>query len=95
MKQLAQNNKTAKSILIVSIIIFVYWNLVHNFDMYRYAVLGAIYEMTALLMVAATYILPLFLVVLALANKFRINTKYYISLGIWVLTFVLLRVVYN
>ncbi len=95
MKNIAQNNQAAKAILIVSCFILLYWNFAHNFDVYKYAVAGALYEMTALFVVAATYILPLFILVVALINKFRINNKYYISLGLLALTIILLFTIYS
>ena len=60
MKSIAQNNTTATVILTVSCFILLYWNFVQNFDVYKYAVVGALYELSALLVVAATYLLPLF-----------------------------------
>jgi len=95
MKNIAQNNKAANAILIVSFLILLYWNFAHNIDVYKYAVVGAVYEMSALLVVAATYILPLFILVIAFINKFRINSKYYIALGLLALTIILLLTIYN
>ena len=95
MKNIAHNNQAAKVILIVSFLILLYWNFAHNLDVYKYAVVGALYEMSALLVVAATYILPLFIMVIALINKFRINSKYYVSLALLVLTITLLLTIYN
>ena len=95
MKNVAQNNKAANVILIVSCFILFYWNFVHNFDVYKYIVVGALYEMSALLVLAATYILPLFILVVAFISKFRINSKYYIALCLLALTIILLLTVYN
>ena len=95
MKNIAQNNQTAKAILIVSCFILLYWNFVHNFDVYKYIIMGALYEMSALLVLAATYILPLFMVILILISKFNLNKKYYIALGILALTIILLFTIYN
>lgn len=95
MKNVAQNNKAANVILIASCFILFYWNFVHNFDVYKYIVVGALYEMSALLVLAATYILPLFILVMALVNKFSLNKKYYIALIILVLTITLLFTIYN
>nr|WP_298000831.1 hypothetical protein [uncultured Flavobacterium sp.] len=95
MKNIAQNNKAATAILIVSCFILLYWNFAHNIDVYKYAVVGALYEMSALLVLAATYILPLFIIILILISKFNLNKKYYIALGVLVLTFILLHTVYS
>jgi len=95
MKNIAQNNKVANVILIASILILLYWNFAHNIDVYKYAVVGALYEMSALLVVAATYILPLFILLIAFINKFLINSKYYIALGLLALTIILLLTIYS
>ncbi|SEH86118.1 hypothetical protein SAMN02927937_01814 [Paenimyroides aquimaris] len=95
MKNIAQNSKAANVILIVSCFILFYWNFVHNFDVYKYIVVGALYEMSALLVLAATYILPLFILVMALVSKVNLNKKYYIALVILVLTITLLFTIYN
>ncbi|WLD24077.1 hypothetical protein NU10_01405 [Flavobacterium dauae] len=95
MKNIAQNNKAANIILTASCFILLYWNFAHNFDVYKYIVVGALYEISALLVLAATYILPLFILIVALANKFYINKKFYTALGILALTIILLFTVYN
>lgn len=95
MKNIAQNNQSANAILTASFLILLYWNLAHNIDVYKYAVVGALYEMTALLVVAATYILPLFILVVAFISKFRIDSKYYIALCLLTLTIILLLTIYN
>lgn len=95
MKNIALNNKAATSILIVSFFILLYWNFAHNIDVYKYAVVGALYEMSALLVLAATYILPLFIVILILISKFNLNKKYYIALAVLVLSILLLHTIYS
>lgn len=95
MKNIAQNNQAANAILIASIFILLYWNFAHNIDVYKYAVVGALYEMTSLLVVAATFILPVIILIVAFINKFRINNKYYIALCVLGLTIILLLTIYN
>lgn len=95
MKNIAQNNQAANAILIVSFLILLYWNFAHNIDVYKYAVAGALYEMSTLLVAAATYTLPLFILIVAFINKFRINSKYYIALSILALTITLLFTIYS
>lgn len=95
MKNIARNNQAANTILIVSFFILLYWNFVHNFDMYQYAVAGALYEMSALLVAAGTFILPLFILIVALVSKFKLNVKYYIALSVLAITITLLFTVYN
>ncbi len=95
MKNIAQNKKTANAILIVSFLILLYWNFAHNIDVYKYAVVGALYEISALLFAAGTFILPLFILIVALVSKFNLNKKYYIALGILALTITLLFTIYS
>ncbi|SFN84816.1 hypothetical protein SAMN05421741_11232 [Paenimyroides ummariense] len=95
MKNIAQNKKTANAILTVSFLILLYWNIAHNIDVYKYIVVGALYEMSALLVAAGTFILPLFILIVALVSKFNLNKKYYIALGILALTITLLFTIYN
>lgn len=95
MKNIAHNNQAAKIVLIVSFLILLYWNFAHNIDVYKYGVVGALYEMTSLLVVAATFILPLIILIVAFINKFRINNKYYIALCLLGLTIILLLTIYN
>src|SRR5690606_37351460 len=95
MKNIAQKSKAANVILIVSCFILFYWNFVHNFVVYKYIVVGALYEMSALLVLAATYILPLFILVVAVISKFIINKKNYLALVILALTITLLFTIYK
>ncbi len=95
MKNIAQNKKTANAILTVSFLILLYWNIALNIDVYKYIVVGALYEMSALLVAAGTFILPLFILIVALVSKFNLNKKYYIALGILALTITLLFTIYN
>lgn len=95
MKNIAQNKKTANAILIVSFLILLYWNFAHNIDVYKYAVVGALYEISALLVAAGTFILPMFILIVALVSKFNLNKKYYIALGILALTITLLFTIYS
>lgn len=95
MKNIAQNKKTANAILTVSFLILLYWNIANNIDVYKYIVVGALYEMSALLVAAGTFILPLFILIVALVSKFNLNKKYYIALGILVLTIILLFTIYS
>jgi len=95
MNTVAQNKKYAVMILFIGLAVFLYWIGVHSFNVYDNAVMGAVYEMTALLTLAATFILPVFILVLAGTNRFRIHPVHYISLGILVITILMLFTVFN
>jgi len=95
MNTVAQNRKYALMGLFIGLAVLLYWISVHSFNVYDYAVMGAVYEMTALLTLAATFILPVFILVLAITNRFRIHPVHYISLGILCITILLLLTVFN
>lgn len=95
MKSIAQNSTTATIILTVSCFILLYWILAQNFDVYKYAVVGALYELSAILVVAATYLIPLFIVMVIFISKFNLNKKYYIALAVLALTILLLHTIYS
>lgn len=95
MNKVAQNQKLANIVLITSLFFSIYWIGVHLINVYSWAFVGAIYEILWLPALVIIYVLPVLLLLLAFMNKFRINTKYYISLGILVLTIILLFTVFN
>lgn len=69
----------------ISVILLLYWFMTKTINIYDYAVLGAIYELTSLLAVAATFLLPIFSIVVWGKSKFPKEFKYilpiFISIG--------------
>ena len=94
MYKLALNKSFANLILIVSILLFLYWNLVQNFDVYRFVFLGALFEMTSIISIIAVFSIPLFLLIFIGINKFKVLKQYYFALGIFLVLITLLFTIY-
>ncbi len=60
-----------KALLIVSIIISVYWWSAKSLNVYKYAFLGAIFELLWLLMIAAVFIGPVISILLFVRDKYN------------------------
>ena len=66
-------------VFIVSIIVPLFWYIGQTINVYRYAWLGALFELLSLPMLAALFILPVFSFVLLIKNKFRPRSLYLYS----------------
>ncbi len=64
-----------------------YWILGNTFDVYTYAITGAIFEMLWILMVPMLFIVPIVSLIAAIMNKFRKSYLYFISIVINLGTF--------
>lgn len=95
MNTIVQKKKYALMILIITLTVSLYWIAGNSFNVYDSIVLGAVYEMTSLLTLAATFALPVCILVLAISNKFRLHPLYYIALGILIITISLMFTVFN
>ena len=94
MQKLAENKRFANITLFVSISLFLYWNVVQNFDMYRFVILGALFEMTSIISVIAVFLIPLFLIVFIGVNKLKVLKQFYFALLILVILIALLFTIY-
>jgi hypothetical protein len=65
------NPVTNKALLIVSIITSVYWWSAKSLNVYKYAFLGAIFELLWLLMIAAVFIGPVISILLFVRDKYN------------------------
>lgn len=91
MKSLAYNKAVAKVFLIISFFCFTYWIGAYLIgDIYRWALLGAIFEILWLPALAVMYLLPAFLLLLAMWNRFKIHKYYYFGLVILLVAIALL-----
>lgn len=96
MKNIAHNQVFANVVLIVSLFCSLYWAGVFLIeDVYAWALVGAVYEILWLPGLAVIYLLPVFILILAIVNKFKINSKYYIGLGLLALIITLLFTVFT
>ena len=79
------SQKFPKLIFLLSLVIPAYWFLVNSFDIYKWAVLGAIHELLAIPLLIGMIILPIVTIVLCIKNKFQ-NNLLNIALAIFLLT---------
>ncbi|WP_121666061.1 hypothetical protein [Mesonia aquimarina] len=71
-----------KILTLVSVILLLYWLVTKTINIYDYVVLGAIYELTSLIAVAATFLLPIFSLVIWGKSKFSKGLKYFLPIFI-------------
>lgn len=95
MKKIVQIRQLANIVLITSLFFSLYWIGVFFVDVYKWAFIGAVYEILWLPGLVVIYCLPVLILLFAVLNKFRINIKYYISLGILALTIILIFTVFG
>lgn len=70
-------NKNSKILITVSFIILIYWIMTKIIDVYKYPILGAVYEITSLIFLILTFVVCILTIVFWAKNKFSID-KYYI-----------------
>lgn len=87
--------KAINLFFIISLLVCAYWITVQNVNVYDYVIVGAIFEMTSILFLGALFSIPLLVVYLAVRNKLKISSKYYISFFLTILTIFVLFTVYN
>ena len=68
---LFKNSVINKALFIVSIITIVYWWSAKSLNVYKYAFLGAIFELLWLLMIAAVFIGPVISILLFVRDKYN------------------------
>jgi len=95
MKKLAENKSFASLTLVISTLLFLYWNLVQNFDVYRIGIIGAAFEMTSIVSILAVFALSFFLIFFLIFNKFKVLKQYYFALAIVSLLIILLFTIYS
>ncbi|KYG77155.1 hypothetical protein [Roseivirga echinicomitans] len=85
--------KTAKIIFILSILTAIFWCLGQFVDVYYFAVVGAIFEILWLPMIAMLFVLPIFSLVLWAKEKFNPKSLHLYSFLILLATglFLMLR----
>jgi len=75
-----KNTKTGKIIFRLSLLASVLWCLSHIINVYSFALLGAIFEILWLPMLAALFFLPIISLVLWVKEKFNIRSLYLYSI---------------
>ena len=82
--------KKSVIVFIASIIVPLFWYLGQVINVYRYAWLGALFEILSLPMLAALFILPVFSFVLLIKNKFSPRSLYLYSFIISIVSMLLI-----
>lgn len=68
------NKKVSLAVFILSWIVTLFWLLGNLFDVYQFAVTGALFEILWLPILALTFILPLVAIVLFIQDKFSFKS---------------------
>lgn len=76
----------SKITLILTLAITVFWLLVHTADPYRFAVVGAFYEILWLPGLLLLHLLPVFSLVMLIREKFSFRSLYFYALLISLMT---------
>lgn len=85
-----KNSSKSKIILLLSILVFTFWLLTRIINVYRFAVVGAIFESLWLSMLALLFILPILSWVFFWKESFNKRSLYLYSLLIIVATIIII-----
>ena len=85
-----ENDSQSKIIFGISAFTLLYVLLFKNIDIYKYAVVGAAFELLWLVMVAAIFIMPIIAMWFLLKRKFTFKSLYFYSLLISAVSILLL-----
>lgn len=84
--------KNAKVLSIISIIILLYWLVTKFVDIYGlHPVAGALYEITALIVLLVTYVLPIVLIVFLIKSDSLLKKKFILPLLISITAILILH----
>ncbi len=75
-----KNSSLSKIFFILSLIVFAFWSVGQIIDVYRYAAVGAIFEILWLFMLLMLFILPIIALVFLIKEKFSFKSLYLYTL---------------
>jgi len=75
-----KNTLTSKIVFSLSLIVFLFWLQGWVINVYQIAIVGVIYEIIWLPIIALTFILPVLILVLWFKEKFDFRSLYFYSL---------------
>lgn len=81
-----KNTRTSKIVFILSIVASGYWWLVQGINVYSSAIVGAIFEIMWLPVLAMLFLLPIFSLIFLLKEKINVRSLYIYSILINVAT---------
>lgn len=87
---LFKNSGTAKIVLLISLSVTGYWWLGRFIDYYRFALVGAIYELLWLPSLALLFVLPVVAIAAMVKEKFTTLLPFIISILLCVITILMM-----
>jgi hypothetical protein len=72
----SKNSSLSKIFFVLSIIVFIFWSIGQIIDVYRFAVVGAIYEILWLLMLLMLFVLPIISLIFLIKEEFTFRSLY-------------------
>ena len=85
-----QNTKQSKIIFGISVLTLLLVVVFQSIDIYKYAIVGAVFEMLWLFIVAAVFILPIVAIWGLFKYNFSIKSYYFVTLFISVISLIVL-----
>lgn len=85
-----KNSQKSKIFFGLSIVSFVFWVLGQTINVYRFAIVGAIFEMLWLMMLLVLFVLPIIAFVFLIKEKLNFRSLYLYSIIISVATLLLM-----
>lgn len=85
-----KNSRKSKIVFLISILVSVFWCLGQILNVYRFALVGAIFEFLWLPMLGMLFILPIASLILFRKEKFNVRSLYLYSIIIVVVVFLLM-----
>ena len=71
-----KNSTTSKVLLFISVGVLVYWCVGGLFDVYHFAVVGAIYEILWVFMMIALFVVPILSLIFWIKERFNFRSLY-------------------
>jgi hypothetical protein len=85
-----KNSSLSKIFFILSLIVFGFWSVGQIIDVYRYAAVGAIFEILWLFMLLMLFILPIIALVFLIKEKFSFKSLYLYTIIVTVINILLM-----
>jgi hypothetical protein len=85
-----KNSSLSKIFFVLSIIVFAYWSVGQIINVYRFAVVGAIYEILWLFMLLMLFVLPIMALIFLIKEKFSFRSLYLYTIIIAVINILLM-----
>lgn len=85
-KTVFKTSETSKVVFILSVLVSGFWWLGQVIDIYRFAFVGAIFELLWLPMVGMLFVLPIMSLIFLVREKFNVRSLYLFSMLIVVAT---------